>query len=34
LRKHIAEDNSKFYTYGKDYLSLAFPRVNEAEIAQ
>ena len=34
LRKTIAADNSNFYTYAKDHLSLAFPRVNEYEIAQ
>ena len=34
LRKNIAQDNANFYTYAKDYLSLAFPRVNEYEIAQ
>jgi len=33
LRKTIAADNSNFYTYAKDFLSLAFPRVNEYEIA-
>ena len=33
LRKNIAQDNANFYTYAKDYLSLAFPRVNEYEIA-
>lgn len=34
MRKNIASDNSNFYTYAKDYLSLAFPKVNEYEIAQ
>jgi hypothetical protein len=34
LRKNITNDNKNFYTYAKDYLSLAFPRVNEYEIAQ
>jgi len=34
LRKNIASDSGNFYTYAKDYLSLAFPRVNEYEIAQ
>ena len=33
LRKHIAEDKGNFYTYAKDFLSLAFPRVNEQEAA-
>ena len=33
LRKHIAEDKSNFYTYAKDYLSLAFPRVDPQEAA-
>ena len=33
LRQHIAEDKSKFFTYAKDFLSLAFPRVNEHEAA-
>lgn len=33
LRKNIASDSGNFYTYAKDYLSLAFPRVNEYEIA-
>jgi hypothetical protein len=34
LRKTITNDNKNFYTYGKDFMSLAFPRVNEYEIAQ
>lgn len=34
LRQTIAQDPSKFYTYSPDYLSLAFPIVNENEIAQ
>ena len=29
----MAKDQTKFYTYSKDYLSLAFPLVNENEIA-
>lgn len=33
LRKSVAADPSKFYTYSADYLSLAFPIVNENEIA-
>jgi hypothetical protein len=32
LRGHLALDQSKFYTYSKEYLSLAFPLVNENEI--
>ncbi len=34
LRKTISNDNNNFYTYAKDFLSLAFPKVNEAEILQ
>ena len=34
LRQEMAKDNTKFYTYSKDYLSLAFPLVNENEIVQ
>ena len=33
LRSHIAKDPSKFYTYSSEHLSLAFPLVNENEIA-
>jgi hypothetical protein len=33
LRKTISNDRSKHYTYSKDHLSLAFPIVNEAEVA-
>ena len=33
LRKHIANDPGNFYTYSKDYLALAFPLVNEAELS-
>lgn len=33
MRKTVAEDSSNFYTYAKDFLSLAFPRVNEYEVA-
>lgn len=33
LRKEISKDPSKFYTYSKEHLSLAFPIVNENEIA-
>jgi len=32
MRKQVAADPSNFYTYGKDFLSLAFPIVNENEI--
>ena len=32
LRQQIAKDQTKFYTYSKDYLALAFPLVNENEI--
>lgn len=31
MRKQIAEDPKHFYSYGKDFLSLAFPIVNEHE---
>jgi len=34
MRKHIAQDSANFYTYSKDHLSLAFPVVNENEIAK
>lgn len=33
LRKQISNDNKNFYTYSKDFLSLAFPLINENEIA-
>jgi hypothetical protein len=33
LRKEILKDSTKFYTYSKEHLSLAFPLVNENEIA-
>lgn len=33
LRKTIAEDKGNFYSYSPDYLGLAFPVVNENEIA-
>ena len=33
LRQQIAKDPSKFYTYSDEHLSLAFPIVNENEIA-
>lgn len=34
LRKTISNDAHNFYTYSKEHLSLAFPRVNENELAQ
>jgi len=34
LRQKIAQDQTKFYTYSAEHLSLAFPIVNENEIAQ
>lgn len=33
LRKHIANDPANFFTYSKDHLSLAFPIVNERDMA-
>lgn len=33
LRDEIAKDSGKFYTYSKEHLSLAFPIVNENQIA-
>ena len=33
LRKKLAHDKDTFFTYSKQYLSLAFPMVNEHEIA-
>ena len=33
MRSHIAKDPTKFYTYSSEHLSLAFPIVNENEIA-
>lgn len=33
MRQQIAKDPSKFYTYSAEHLSLAFPIVNENEIA-
>lgn len=33
LRKQLSKDTGNFYTYAKDHLSLAFPMVNENEIA-
>ena len=33
MRVKIAQDPTKFYTYSADHLSLAFPLVNENEIA-
>lgn len=32
VRKQITNDTKNFYTYSKDYLSLAFPLINENEI--
>ena len=32
VRKQIADDKKHFYSYSKDYLSLAFPLINENEI--
>lgn len=32
MRKQISEDPKNFYSYSHDYLSLAFPIVNENEI--
>ena len=33
MRKHIVQEaKSKFFTYSKQHLSLAFPLVNEADI--
>lgn len=32
MRKQISEDKANFYTYSKDFLSLAFPLINENEI--
>jgi hypothetical protein len=32
MRKQVAADTKHFYSYGKDFLSLAFPIVNESEI--
>jgi len=32
LRQQIAKDQTKFYTYSAEHLSLAFPLVNENEI--
>ena len=34
LRKTISNDAGNFYTYSKEHLSLAFPRVNEYEQQQ
>ena len=33
MRNEIAKDPTKFYTYSSEHLSLAFPLVNENEIA-
>lgn len=33
MRAEIAKDPKKFYTYSSEHLSLAFPVVNENEIA-
>ena len=33
MRSEIAKDPTKFYTYSTEHLSLAFPVVNENEIA-
>ena len=33
MRTEIAKDPTKFYTYSSEHLSLAFPIVNENEIA-
>lgn len=33
LRKKIAQDTSNYYSYSKEFLSLAFPLINENEIA-
>ena len=33
MRSEIAKDPTKFYTYSSEHLSLAFPIVNENEIA-
>jgi hypothetical protein len=33
LRQEIAKDPTKFFTYSAEHLSLAFPIVNENEIA-
>jgi hypothetical protein len=32
LRQQLAQDPTKFYTFSKEYFSLAFPLVNENEI--
>jgi len=32
MRKMIENDREHFYTYSKDYMSGAFPMVNENEI--
>lgn len=32
LRKQISNDAKNFYTYSKDFLTLAFPLINENEI--
>ena len=32
LRKQIADDKKNFYTYSSDFLTLAFPLINENEI--
>jgi hypothetical protein len=34
LRQQISKDQTKFYTYSAEHLSLAFPIVNENEITQ
>ena len=33
MRQQISKDQTKFYTYSNEHLSLAFPIVNENEIA-
>ena len=33
MRQEIVKDPTKFYTYSAEHLSLAFPLVNENEIA-
>lgn len=32
MSKWLAEDTANFYSYSKDFLSLAFPLINEHEI--
>jgi len=33
MRKQVSQDKGNFYTYSKEHLSLAFPVVNENQIA-